>query len=77
VAGGGSCSWFELAREIVGSAGLQCEVKPGRTADLQRPAPRPPYSVLGTERGSEAPRLPDWREGLAEYMAMRATEAAR
>ncbi len=69
VAGGGECSWYELARGIVDSAGLTCEVKPSRTADLARPAPRPAYSVLGTERGAQAPRLPHWREGLAAFLA--------
>lgn len=67
VAGGGQCSWYELATEIVAASGAACEVKPGRTKDLDRPAPRPAYSVLRTERGSEIPRLPHWREGLAEY----------
>jgi dTDP-4-dehydrorhamnose reductase len=69
VAGGGECSWYEFALEIVSASGSSCEVKPGRTADLGRPAPRPAYSVLRTERGSLVPRLPDWREGLAQYMA--------
>ena len=69
VAGGGACSWFELARETIRSAALSCDVKPGRTVDLGRPAPRPAYSVLGTERGAVAPRLPDWHDGLAEYLA--------
>lgn len=70
VAGGGSCSWYELARETIAAAGLSCAVRRGRTADLGRPAPRPAYSVLGTERGGEVPRLPHWREGLAEYLAV-------
>jgi dTDP-4-dehydrorhamnose reductase len=69
LAGAGACTWYELAREIVASADLRCEVKPGRTADLARPAPRPANSVLVSERGAAAPRLPDWREGLAEYLA--------
>jgi dTDP-4-dehydrorhamnose reductase len=69
VAGGGQCSWFEFATAIVRAGGLSCSVEPGLTADLGRPAPRPAYSVLGTERASEAPRLPGWRDGLAEYMA--------
>jgi len=68
-AGGGSCSWYDLARETIAAAGLSCEVKRGRTADLNRPAPRPTYSVLATERGDRVPRLPGWREGLAEYVA--------
>ncbi len=67
VAGGGSCSWFQFARAIVESLGIECEVKPGATADLGRPAPRPANSVLVSERG--APLLPDWHRGLAEYVA--------
>lgn len=66
VAGGGQCSWYELAQEVVSRAGTQCEIKPGRTADLGQPAQRPAFSVLRTERG--APQLPDWREGLAAFM---------
>jgi dTDP-4-dehydrorhamnose reductase len=66
VAGAGQCSWFQFAREIVDSAGLACELMPASTAELGRPAPRPAYSVLRSER--DAPRLLDWREGLAEYV---------
>ena len=69
VAGAGACSWYGFAREIVSSAGLECEVLPGKTEDLDRPAPRPAYSVLGTERGPAVPLLPDWREGLRAFMA--------
>jgi dTDP-4-dehydrorhamnose reductase len=71
VAGGGSCSWYELAKQVVVRAGRQTKVIPGKTADQRRPAPRPAYSVLGTERAGAAPPLPHWREGLAEYMASR------
>lgn len=70
VVAAGQCSWFEFAREIVSRAGFDCDVRPGATAELGRPAPRPPFSVLGTERGVDAPRLPDWREGLADYMSV-------
>jgi dTDP-4-dehydrorhamnose reductase len=69
VSGDGQCSWFELASEVVAGAELRCAVKPGRTADLDRPAPRPTYSVLRTERGPAVPVLPDWREGLAAFLA--------
>ena len=68
VAGDDSCSWYELAREIVAMAGIDCEIRPGTTAEQNRPAPRPAYSVLRTERDGEAPALPPWREGLREYM---------
>jgi dTDP-4-dehydrorhamnose reductase len=70
VAGDGTCSWYEFAREIVASAELGCEVRPCTTADMPRPATRPAYSVLRSARGDEAPVLPEWREGLAQYMAL-------
>jgi dTDP-4-dehydrorhamnose reductase len=70
VAGGGRCSWFEFAREIVAGAGLACEVHPCTTAEMPRPARRPAYSVLRSKRGGEAPVLPDWREGLERYLTL-------
>jgi dTDP-4-dehydrorhamnose reductase len=36
---------------------------------MPRPATRPAYSVLRSERGDEAPVLPEWRRGLTEYLA--------
>jgi dTDP-4-dehydrorhamnose reductase len=74
VAGAGACSWYEFAGAIVEDAGLQCEVKRARSADMARPAPRPAYSVLGTER-SDTPRLPEWRRGLADYLTARMAAA--
>ncbi len=67
----GRCSWFEFASEIVAAAGLNCEVKPVTTAEFPRPAPRPAWSVLVSERGPAAPRLAHWREGLSEYMRLK------
>jgi dTDP-4-dehydrorhamnose reductase len=72
IAAGGTCSWFEFAREIVTRAGVTCEVKPCSTEEFPRPATRPAYSVLRSERGDEVPVLPEWREGLARYMALAA-----
>ena len=74
VAGGGSCSWFEFAREIVAGAGVRCEVRPCSTEEFPRPAMRPANGVLRSERGGEVPLLPEWREGLARYMALTARE---
>jgi dTDP-4-dehydrorhamnose reductase len=75
VAGAGQCSWYEFARVIVARSGEKCAVRPGLTADLGRVAPRPAFSVLGTERGSDTPHLPDWHDGLAEFLAMRVAAA--
>jgi dTDP-4-dehydrorhamnose reductase len=69
VAGGGACSWFEFAREIVAASGLSCDVQPCTTEEFPRPAPRPAFSVLRTERDGETPELPMWREGLSDYLA--------
>ena len=43
---------------------------PCTTEEFPRPAPRPAYSVLGSERPDPI-RLPDWRDGLASYLAER------
>jgi len=75
VAGGGDCSWYEFAREIVARAGVSCEVRPCSTDQMPRPAKRPAYSVLRSERN--APVLPDWRRGLADYAAMTRAVSAR
>lgn len=70
VAGGGHCTWHDLAVATLEAAGADCRVRPGRTSDLGRPAPRPANSVLRSER-DDAPGLPHWREGLAEHLAAR------
>lgn len=72
VGAAGQCSWFEFAQEIFDQAGSECRVMAGTTEMLGRPAPRPAYSVLGTERDDPI-RLPDWHRGLREYLKQRGT----
>jgi dTDP-4-dehydrorhamnose reductase len=67
VAGGGECSWAGFAEAIFAEAGLDCRVRPISTEELGRPAPRPAYSVLRSEK-PETPRLPHWREGLRDCL---------
>jgi dTDP-4-dehydrorhamnose reductase len=75
VAGGGETTWAELAEAIFEEAGLATRVRRITTAELGRPAPRPAYSVLRSEKG--APELPHWREGLRECLtAIRSAEPA-
>jgi dTDP-4-dehydrorhamnose reductase len=69
LAAGGECSWFEFAREIVAGAQADCEVSPCTTEEFPRPAPRPAYSVLRSERDDAPPALPHWRQGLSEFLA--------
>lgn len=71
IAGGGECSWYEFAQEVFRQSALEVRMMSMTTAELSRPAPRPAYSVLATER-DEAIYLPDWQEGLASYLAERA-----
>jgi dTDP-4-dehydrorhamnose reductase len=68
VAGGGRCSWFDLAVATFEETGLACRVRPQSTADLGRPAPRPAFSALASTRG-DVPVLPPWREGLRAHLA--------
>jgi dTDP-4-dehydrorhamnose reductase len=63
LAADGECTWADFAEAVFDEAGLACEVRRITTAELGRPAPRPAYSVLRSERPN-APALPHWREGL-------------
>jgi len=63
VAAEGECTWAEFARAIFEEAGVDCLVREITTEKLGRPARRPGYSVLRSEREG-APRLPHWRDGL-------------
>jgi dTDP-4-dehydrorhamnose reductase len=63
VAADGECTWADFAEEIFSEASFACEVRRISAAEYGAPAPRPPYSVLRSERDG-APRLPHWREGL-------------
>jgi dTDP-4-dehydrorhamnose reductase len=64
----GDCTWADLAEAIFAEAGLDCRVRRISTAELGRPAPRPAYAVLRSERPG-APVLPHWREGVRECLA--------
>jgi dTDP-4-dehydrorhamnose reductase len=70
----GECSWYELALEIFAQSEMEVRVMSCTTDEFGRPAPRPAYSVLGTER-AEALYLPHWKEGLASYLAERSVAA--
>ena len=73
--GAGECSWNEFALEIFARAGVACRVLPTTSDRFARPARRPAYSVLGTER--EPPVvLPPWQHGLQAYLEERAAVAA-
>ncbi len=72
VTNAGEASWYYFAKMILRMAGFDADkVKPMTSAELERPAPRPAYSVLANYacelRGLEPMR--PWQEALAEYFA--------
>ena len=73
VAGGGTCTWFELAREALWRSGRDAAVLPVSSEEFGAPAPRPRYSVLDlkateTLLGRE---LAHWREDLSRFLESR------
>jgi len=73
MAAAGHCSWYDFAREIFEQAHVECKVLSGTTEMMGRPAPRPAYSALVSQR-RHAIELPTWQDGLAGYLAQRQTE---
>jgi dTDP-4-dehydrorhamnose reductase len=71
LAGGGHVSWNGFAAEIFRQADVDCRVDAASSAEMQRPAPRPAWSALESEREEVLP-LPPWQDGLAGYLAARA-----
>lgn len=74
VAGSGSTSWYGFAGEIFKRTGTDCDLTATTSDQFVRPAPRPANSVLCSTR-PDTPRLPDWREGLENYLAARPAAA--
>jgi dTDP-4-dehydrorhamnose reductase len=73
MAAAGQCSWYEFAREVFEQAKVECKVLSITTEEFGRPAPRPPFSALTSQR-EHAIRLPSWQDGLAGYLAQRQAE---
>lgn len=69
--GAGQVSWNGFAREIFRQAEVDCRVEAVSSEQMARPAPRPAFSVLDTERDDVLPMGP-WQDGLAGYLAARA-----
>ncbi|UCD84413.1 MAG: dTDP-4-dehydrorhamnose reductase [Deltaproteobacteria bacterium] len=67
----GYCSWFQFAQKILELNGGQVDLTPIRSAEINRPAPRPPFSVLSTEKLKKNMGivLPAWQDSLKEYLS--------
>ena len=67
----GTASWFDLARAVFATSGLDPErVRPITSDRYPLPAPRPSYSVLGHDRWALAGMRPqpDWQAQLKEAL---------
>jgi dTDP-4-dehydrorhamnose reductase len=71
LAGAGHVSWNGFAAEIFRQADVVCGVDAASSAEMARPAPRPAWSALESER-DDVLALPPWQDGLAGYLAARA-----
>jgi dTDP-4-dehydrorhamnose reductase len=71
LAGAGRVSWNGFAVEIFRQAEVECRVEEASSEQIARPAPRPAWSALESERQDVLP-LPPWQDGLAGYLAARA-----
>jgi len=67
------CTWFDFASAIVAELGASVKVEPVTTDQFPRPARRPAYSVLSTERYERLTGVgpESWEEGLREYLELR------
>ncbi len=71
----GACSWNQFARGIFDAAGIDIPVKKVTSEEFKRPAKRPAYSVLSTERYEKltGQSIRSWQEALKEYLEERKT----
>jgi dTDP-4-dehydrorhamnose reductase len=67
--GAGNCTWHELACAIASHMGATTTVRAISTSELNRPAPRPSYSVLANRvLASRGVTLPHWKDALVRFM---------
>jgi dTDP-4-dehydrorhamnose reductase len=64
------CTWYDFALAIAAEIGSDVRIDAVTTAAFPRPAKRPAYSVLSTERYERVTGVKpaSWREGLQEYL---------
>jgi dTDP-4-dehydrorhamnose reductase len=65
----GNCSWFEFARQILKYADQKdVSLEPITSEELNRPAPRPRYSILAHDTlNSIAITMPSYQDALQRY----------
>lgn len=68
------CTWYDFACAIAGEMLASVKITPVTTAEFPRPATRPAYSVLSTERYERVAGVEpaSWEDGLRDYLRLRA-----
>ena len=76
IGGGEAISWYNWAKLIFESAGLNPEVKPTNEREYRTAARRPKFSALSNAKmeGMGVKPMPPLREALAHYWAARPTK---
>lgn len=76
VCDGGSCTWFDLAGEVLRLTGSACRVEPCTSEEFPRPAHRPAFGVLDLSK-TEAllGPLTDWRSAVADVVRRLGSDA--
>lgn len=72
VANGDCCTWYTFGQAILKLSGMEgVEVIPISSKELGRPAPRPSYSVLSTQKlkRKTGMTLRPWSEAVKDYLA--------
>lgn len=66
----GTCSWYDLAAATFELAGVDVDLSRTSSDTLDRPAPRPAYSVLSARHStlSGLREMPHWRDGLTRLL---------
>lgn len=66
----GHTSWHDLAAAVFELADRDVDLGPQPSSALDRPAPRPPWSVLDATHATTAglQAMPTWRDGLADLL---------
>lgn len=67
----GRTNWHDFAAAVFEDAGLEVDLSRMSSDELDRPAPRPAWSVLSNDRAERAGLLhmPGWRESLRDLLS--------
>lgn len=72
----GSCTWYELAKYLRDISGFKTVIHPITTQEFNARAPRPPYSVLSTQKIQDTFDIviPDWKTSLKKMFPLPPTQ---